>query len=96
MEITDDVLEVVTALRSARKNAIELAARGDLDVVFGLPVDSPSGFVYLVKLLDVHPALGKVKGRRLMADMGLGQFVRVSGLSEQDKRGILDVCEAGA
>lgn len=92
MERTDEVIEVIRGLRTARIEAVKAASAGHLGVVFDAPADAPSGFTYLVKLLDVHPALGKVKGRRLMSDLGLGQFVRVCELSRSDKDRLLAAC----
>lgn len=92
MERTVEVRELIDTLRSARVAAVEMASRGDIGNVFGRPSDDPSGFTYLVKLLDVHPSLGKVMGRRLMAQLGLDQFVRVSSLSDEDKKKILAAC----
>lgn len=96
MESTVDVFEMITTLRAARAEAVALASGGDLTTVFELSPESPSAFVYVVKLLDVHPALGKVKGRRLMAQLGLDQFVRVSELSAHDKSKILEACRTVA
>lgn len=89
----DEPREVVRTLREARRHAVDLAARGDLDGIFRAPRDAPSSFTYVVKILDVHPALGKVKGRRLMAEIGLQQFARVSDLTENDRTRILAACE---
>jgi hypothetical protein len=48
--------------------------------------------VYLVKLLDVHPALGKVVGRRLMDTLALPSFVTVSQLDSTQQKAILTAC----
>lgn len=96
MEHQDDPLKLVALLRSARQEAVEKAARGELSEVLASSPDSATAFTYLVKLLDVHPALGKVKGRRLMADMGLDPLVRVSGLTAGSKQRILSECGQGS
>lgn len=92
MERTVEVKELVRTLRSARMDAVAQSSRGHLRDVFERSSDDPSGFTYLVKLLDVHPALGKVKGRRLMADVGLSQFVKVRELTDDTKKKILAAC----
>jgi len=45
-----------------------------------------------VKLLDVHPALGKVVGRRLMDTLGLPPFITVAQLSSSQHAAILSAC----
>ncbi|MCE2818601.1 MAG: hypothetical protein LW686_08130, partial [Ilumatobacteraceae bacterium] len=51
--------------------------------------DSLEAQIYVVKLLDVHPALGKVSGRRLFADLGVVPFTRVCQLTSSQRSGIL-------
>ncbi len=85
-------LEVVAQLRAARRTSAVLASSGRLGDLFGLPADSDECQVYLVKLLDVYPGLGKVAGRRLMADLGIGQFTRVADLSGEQRVAVLHGC----
>lgn len=85
-------LEVVSQLRSARRRSVNLATSGRLEELFRLPADSDECQVYLVKLLDVYPGLGKVAGRRLMADLGIGQFTRVADLSDEQRVAVLNGC----
>ena len=84
--------EVVANLRAARRTAVSLAASGRLGDLFALPAESYETQVYLVKLLDVFPGLGKVAGRRLMADLGLSQFTRVCDLTTADRDALLQAC----
>ena len=84
--------EVVTNLRAARRTAVNLASSGQLVDVFALPVESYETQVYLVKLLDVYPGLGKVAGRRLMAELGLSQFIRVCDLDPTTRDAVLQAC----
>lgn len=46
----------------------------------------------LVKVLDVHPCLGKVAGRRLMDELGIDQSVRVGDLDERAAAGVENAC----
>jgi len=58
--------------------------QGRLDVLTHA-TDSLAAQVYLVKLLDVFPGLGKVAGRRLMADLGFAPLVKVADLTPEQK-----------
>jgi hypothetical protein len=92
MEASVRDLTAVAQLRSARRVSVNLAASGKLNAVFLLSPNSDESQVYLVKLLDVYPGLGKVAGRRLMADLGIGQFTRVSDLSDAQRAAVLLGC----
>ena len=85
-------LEVAAQLRAARRTSLNLASSGRLEELFGLPIESDECQVYLVKLLDVYPGLGKVAGRRLMADLGIGQFTRVAELTAEQRAAVLNGC----
>lgn len=88
MERRNRDLDTVRTLRSARIAAVNRASQGDLAGV--LQADDPnSGFVYVVKLLDVHPRLGKVAGRRLLADIGVQPLARVADLTHEQCNRIL-------
>ncbi len=39
--------------------------------------------LYVVKVFDVHPALGKVVGRRLLASVGANQFTTLGSLDDE-------------
>ena len=92
MEASVRDLEVVAQLRAARRTSVNLASSGRLQELFRFPPDSNESQVYLVKLLDVYPGLGKVAGRRLMADLGIGQFTRVADLSDAQRAAVLQGC----
>ena len=92
MEASVRDLEVVAQLRAARRTSVNLASSGQLEALFRFPSDSNESQVYLVKLLDVYPGLGKVAGRRLMADLGIGQFTRVADLSDAQRIAVLQGC----
>ncbi|MFY8238538.1 MAG: hypothetical protein ACOVK5_04825 [Ilumatobacteraceae bacterium] len=92
MEASVRDLEVVAQLRAARRASVNFATSGQLQSLFLFPPDSDECQVYLVKLLDVYPGLGKVAGRRLMADLGIGQFTRVADLSDAQRTAVLQGC----
>jgi hypothetical protein len=88
-------LATVAQWRNARVRSVEEAAAGRLRDIVVAP--SPEqGFVYVVKLLDVHPRLGKVSGRRLMAQLGIEPFARVSELTSDQVAALLRECGEAA
>ena len=89
MESTVSDFEMVKSLRNARVVSVGIAQKGQLSAVLAVPEDSLEAQVYVVKLLDVHPALGKVSGRRLLADLGVVPFTRVGQLTPEQRNGIL-------
>ncbi len=89
MESTVSDFEMVKSLRNARVVAVKKAHEGKLAGVLSVSEDSLEAQVYVVKLLDVHPALGKVAGRRLLADLGVVPFTRVGQLTSAQRSGIL-------
>ena len=89
MESTVSDFEMVKSLRNARVVAVKKAHEGKLAGVLSVSDDSLEAQVYFVKLLDVHPAHGKVSGRRLLADLGVVPFTRVGQLTSEQRSGIL-------
>jgi len=83
METRTKDLETVSQLRSARVAAVSRSRGGDVESVLFSDQSSLEAQVYVVKLLDVYPALGKVAGRRLMAELGIAPLARVADLSTQ-------------
>ena len=81
-------LHMITTLRSVRHEAIEQSRAGNLTAVFASSDDAVQQ-IYVVKLLDVHPKLGKVAGRRLLQSLNVGQFDRVEDLSATTRTAIL-------
>lgn len=69
--------------------AVRLASSGPLAVVLA---DAGCGHCYVVKALDVHPCLGKVKGRRLLATLGIAQSSRMEELPGPHRTAIAEVC----
>lgn len=82
-------LELMSKVRNARTRAVQDARRGDLASVFSRS-QGDERFIYVVKLLDVHPQLGKVAGRKLLGSLGVSQFDCVSDLSPELMKKILD------
>jgi hypothetical protein len=93
MESTYTDMEVVAQLRTARVAAVLESSKGNVATVLQAPPDSYEAQVYVVKLLDVSPRLGKVAGRRLMAELGISALSRVQDLSEAQRRALIDVVE---
>ena len=75
---------------------MEAARQGRIGEVLALGPGDPGSETYVVKLLDVAPGLGKVSGRRLLADLGLGQFTRVAELDADRRAAILRACGASS
>jgi hypothetical protein len=93
MESTNTDMEVVTQLRNARVAAVLESSRGNVANVLRASHDSCEAQVYVVKLLDVSPRLGKVAGRRLMAELGIAALARVRDVSDVQRRALIDVVE---
>ena len=93
MESTYTDMEVVAQLRIARVAAVLESSKGNVSSVLEAAHDSYEAQVYVVKLLDVSPRLGKVAGRRLMAELGISALSRVQDLTEPQRRALIDVVE---
>lgn len=72
-------IEMISAVKLARDHALEKSRLGKLSSVLEQPSDHEK-LIYCVKLLDVHPRLGKVAGRRLLSSLGVSQFDCVGDL----------------
>lgn len=88
MESRNKDLDTVRSLRSARIAAVAKSGEGDLETVLSAD-DVATQSVYVVKLLDVHPKLGKVAGRRLLAHIGVEPLARVCDLTTEQRNRIL-------
>ena len=93
MESTKTDMEVVAQLRTTRVTTVLESSKGNVATVLEAPHDSYEAQVYVVKLLDVSPRLGKVAGRRLMADLSISPLSRVHELTEVQRRALIDVVE---
>ena len=70
-----------------------LQDEGLIDAVQRQLMSGKEAQVYVVKLLDVSPRLGKVAGRRLMAELGIASLARVHELTDDQRRALIDVVE---
>ena len=84
-------LALIENLRFARVAAVEKSSMASVSSVL-MSDRAEDQFVYVVKLLDVHPALGKVAGRRVLTSLGLTHFSRVSDLNEAQRTAIRQAC----
>lgn len=88
METRTKDLETVSRLRCARVSAVSDSRHGHLAQILEVSPSSLEAQVYVVKLLDVYPGLGKVAGRRLMADIGIAPLARVADLTEEQLKSL--------
>lgn len=93
MESTNTDMEVVAQLRTARVAAVLESSKGNVASALDAPHDSHEAQVYVVKLLDVSPRLGKVAGRRLMAELGIEPLSRVRDLTDSQRMALIGVVE---
>lgn len=76
------------AARAELKNQLKL---GSVTLSEALAsTDSTVGKLKVVSLLESLPGVGKVKARKLMADIGIADNRRVQGLGQQQKQALLD------
>ena len=89
MEPSDRDRDLARSLRSGHEWAVETASKGLLSQVLVVSRDHPGVTTYVVKLLDVTPNVGKVKGRRLLHQLGIGEFTRVGELNDAQRQELL-------
>lgn len=65
-----DMESLVAQVATGRLSLAEVLSRGDHDATYG--------FVYLVKVAEALPGVGKVRARRVLADFSLDERTRVS------------------
>ncbi len=92
MEAAKDAVSTVERWRSEIERAVALGAASPLSRVLGA---DGCGHCYVVKVLDVHPCLGKVKGRRLLDGKGIGHGVRLGELSSAQRELLAAECRCG-
>jgi hypothetical protein len=93
MENTNRDMEVVAQLRTARVAAVLESSKGNVASVLEASHGSLEAQVYVVKLLDVSPSLGKVAGRRLMAELGIAALSRVKDLTTVQRGALIESIE---
>jgi len=89
MDARRTALETVRAWRGEIERAVEAGASLPLPEVMSR---DDTGHAYLVKVLDVHPCLGKVAGRRLMAGLGLGPRTRIGEMTPGAVGSVVAAC----
>jgi len=78
MELQARTLEVVSTWRQQILEATRIASSGHIgDVLRRTDLSYP----YVVKVLDVHPCMGKVAGRRLLDELGIAHQTRLADLT---------------
>ena len=84
MAATPNVLEQLTARRRDMEWLVADVAAGRIsmnEVLSRSDHDATAGFIYLVKVAEALPGVGKVRARRVLADFSLGERTRVSEVS---------------
>ena len=92
MDAAKDAVTTVERWRSEIDRAVALGATVPLSRVLGA---DGCGHCYVVKVLDVHPCLGKVKGRRLLDGLGIGHGVRLGEMSSAQRELLAAECRCG-
>jgi hypothetical protein len=92
MDVTGTARSTVQRWRDEIDRAVGIASGEPLSVVLAA---AGCGHCYVVKALDVHPCLGKVRGRRLLASLGVAQSSRIEDLGADDRAAIAANCGCG-
>lgn len=88
----EETFAEASLMRRAIRRAVDEAATGGVHDVLSAPVGDPRGAVYVVRLLEVVPGLGKVAARRLCAEAGVDGFTRVDDLDDSVRRFLVQRC----
>jgi len=81
-----EVLERLAQLRSSMDATIATVASGERSVAQVLAAagnDSAVDYLYAVKVLEADPRVGKVRARRMLDTLGLGETTRISELTAE-------------
>ncbi len=76
--------EMSLVLKQVANNESSLA-----DVLINNSKHQPTNRLYLVKVLELISGIGKVKARRIMAELGIAEKCRIESLSAQDRESLL-------
>ncbi|MFM7307887.1 MAG: hypothetical protein ACKO2Q_07920 [Actinomycetota bacterium] len=93
----DSVLARLAQLRNELEELISAVRDGGttLTGVFGdsnsFNIEHAFGFVYLVKLAESVPGIGKVRARRILEDHGLGERTRVCDVPAATRAALVQV-----
>lgn len=80
------------ALRQEMSLVLKQVANSELslaDVLINNSKHQPANRLYLVKVLELISGIGKVKARRIMAELGIAEKCRIESLSAQDRESLL-------
>jgi hypothetical protein len=89
---SDEILARATKLRHDIDALVAAVAAGSLTLaqVFERSIsDTVYGFVYLVKVAEALPGIGKVRARRVLEEHGLGERTRVSEVASSMRDGLV-------
>ena len=81
-----EVLRKLAELRTSLDAAIGAVAAGSRsigDVFAAATTDSSLGYLYAVKAMEADPRVGKVRARRILEELGLGETTRISELAPE-------------
>ena len=76
--------EMSFVLKQVANNELSLA-----DILINNPQHQPTNRLYLVKVLELISGIGKVKARRIMAELRIAEKCRIESLSSQDRESLL-------
>jgi predicted flap endonuclease-1-like 5' DNA nuclease len=76
--------EMSLVLKQVANNELSLA-----DVLINNSKHQPANRLYLVKVLELISGIGKVKARRIMAELGIAEKCRIESLSAEDRESLL-------
>lgn len=85
------VLDNLEQLRVALKELINEIADGSLSVAQVLSMgDDDRTYVYVVKALEAVPGIGKVRARRILEELSIGEQARVCELSAMQRDRVIE------
>lgn len=76
------IVALIESVEAGRTTLGEVLDRGDRDEV--------AGFVYLVKVAEVMPGVGKVRARRVLESLGFGERTRVGEVPASARRSLVE------
>jgi hypothetical protein len=85
-------LPTVERWRREIETAVSASRAGNLQTALDAGV---SGHALVVKVLDVHPCLGKVAGRRLLTELGIDHGATVDSLPVDRIAAVRGHCRCG-
>lgn len=83
-------------IRAGIDRAMEDAVSGRIVDVLRVEGGDPRGEVYVVRLLESAPGIGKVAARRIAAELGHDGFTRVSELSAGEREDLVSTLGGSA